>query len=282
MSTPMLQPADWGMRWARPPVVHVGMPVSEVYIHQTAGRDPVETFPSGDDKPADAFKALNEWAITGKNYSAIDYSMLVHSGPSMRTTIGVARGRYVPAATLDRNTESKAICLLGWYGPPDPRYPWTYENSREPFHQELVAIAESVVYMVGQGWVTTSAKILGHRDNPEHPGATGCPGDYLQAELPTIRSLVRDMLSPTPPTPTPEDDMPRLIIQDKRLGLAAYWADTLVPVGAAAMTAAQKDPTVTVVQQDHEHTTAAFLHRNGSEAARLYERHRDATDGVAD
>ena len=196
MSTPILQPDEWGMRWARPPHEHTAMPVGEVFIHQTAGRDPVETFPTGDDRPQDAFFALNEFAINSKGYSAIDYTMLVHTGPSLRTTIGIARGKYVPAATLDRNTESKAICLCGWYGPPDPRYPWTFENSREPFHQELEAIAESFVLMVREGWVLPTAKILGHRDNPEHPGATSCPGDYLQAELPTIRTLVAELLNP--------------------------------------------------------------------------------------
>jgi hypothetical protein len=196
--TPILQPVDWGMRWARPPVVHNGMPVAEVYIHQTAGRDPVEIFPSGDDRPQDAFKALNEWAIDGKGYSAVDYSAMVHTGPSLRTTIGIARGKYLPAATLDRNTVSKAICLLGWYGPPDPRYAWTYNNSREPFDQELRAIAETVVYMIDQGWLVPNVKILGHRDNPAHPGATGCPGDYLEAELPTIRRYVTELLEEEP------------------------------------------------------------------------------------
>lgn len=204
MTTPILQPNEWGMRWARSPVPQI-LPAPEVYIHQTAGRDPVETFPSGDDEPADAFRALNEWAIEGKGYSAVDYSMMVHTGPSMRTTIGVARGQYMPAATLDRNDLSKAVCLLGWFGPPDARYPWTTEHSRAPFVQELVAIAEAVVHMVRRGWVRPDCKILGHRDNPEHPNATSCPGDFLQAELPIIRNLVRNILDP--PKPPEESDV---------------------------------------------------------------------------
>lgn len=195
MAFPVLQPDEWRMRWARPPHEHTAMPVGEVYVHQTAGRDPVALFPSGDDKPGDAFFALNEYAINTKGYSAIDYSMLVHTGPSLRTTIGVARGQWVPAATLHRNTESKAVCLCGWFGPPDPRYPWTYDNSRVPFRQELEAIAESIVLMVHEGWVLPTAKILGHRDNPMHLNATGCPGDYLYAELPTIRTLVARLLT---------------------------------------------------------------------------------------
>lgn len=196
MLTPLLEAADWKMRVARPLYVHTEMPVGEVYVHQTAGRDPVDTFPSGDDHPADAFWALNEWAINGKGYSAIDYSIMVHTGPSLRTTVGVARGEFVPAATKDRNRQSKAVCLLGWFGPPDPEYKWTYDSSRAPFDSELWAVAESIVLMIQRGWVRPDAKILGHRDNPAHPGATGCPGDYLQAALPTVRQYVNTLLNP--------------------------------------------------------------------------------------
>lgn len=196
-TTPILERDEWGMRIADGKSLHVhrGMPVGEVYVHQTAGRDPVEEFPSGDDDPRDAFRALNEWAITGKGYTAVDYSALVHTGPSLRTTIGKARWEYVPAATLDRNTESKAVCLLGWFGPPDPRYPWTFEHSRAPFRQELEAIAETIVLMIREGLVRPDAKILGHRDNPEHPNATACPGEYLYAELPWIRRRVAELLA---------------------------------------------------------------------------------------
>lgn len=201
------------MRIARPLHRHTAMPVGEVYIHQTAGRDPVHEFPTGDNDPGDAFRALNEYAINGKGYSAVDYSILVHTGPSLRTTIGIARGEYVPAATLHRNTESKAICLLGWFGPPDPRYPWTKDHARVPLPQELEAIADAIVFGIHEGWIRRDAKILGHRDNPEHPNATACPGDYLQAALPTIRALVAERLNPPKPGPTPpptdptEDDM---------------------------------------------------------------------------
>lgn len=209
--TTILQPDQWGMRWAGTPVRHLAMPVGEVYVHQTAGVDPVEKFPSGDDQPGDAFHALNEYAINGKGYSAIDYSMLVHTGPSLRTTIGVARGKWTPAATLDRNIVSKAVCLLGWFGPPDIRYPWTRIHSREPFDQELLAIAESIVYMQQNGWVQKNALILGHRDNPAHPNATACPGSYLYAKLPRIRELVAYLQTGGWPSPPPE--IPEVIVR---------------------------------------------------------------------
>lgn len=215
----LLEDKDWGMRWAKPPVAQT-MPVAEIYIHHTAGADPADPPPSDDDA-ATAFRALNEYAINTKGYSAVDYSMLVHTSPAMTTTIGEARGQWLPAATKDRNQQSKAVCLFGYFHPPDPKVPWTKDASRAPFTQELEAIAEAIVWMIRQDWVVPKPIIRGHRDNPAHPGATACPGDYLYRELWQIRMLVDQMMQPgpTPPQPQPEppaptpptgDDMQRL------------------------------------------------------------------------
>lgn len=225
MATLLLERADWRMRTAPGKSLHPHgeMPVGEVYVHQTAGRDPVHLYPSGDDRPEDAFTALNEFAIVGKDYTAVDYSMLVHTGPSLRTTIGVARGEYVPAATLDRNRQSKAVCLLGWFGPPDPRYAWTFDHAREPFDQELWAIAEAIVTMIRRGWVRPDAQILGHRDNPSHPNATACPGEWLYAKLPVIRAYVASLLAGPQPEPPPFD-MPLQPAVDAFAVVAQYCA----------------------------------------------------------
>lgn len=178
----LLEPDEWGMRWAKPPVAQQ-MPVAEVYVHHQAGRDPA--VPGyGDDDPAEAFRALNESAIA-EGLSATDYSMLVHTSPAKITTIGEARGEWKPAATKDRNTQSKAVCLMGYFHPGSQ---W----SRKPYPSEVEAIAGAIVYMIRQGWVAYPCTIRGHRDNPAHPNATACPGDYLQAELPRIRQLVED------------------------------------------------------------------------------------------
>jgi len=176
------------------------MPVGEVYVHHTAGVDPI-------DKPtvdaAKAFYTMNESAIVNKGYSATDYSMLVHTSAGRVTTIGEARGQWTPAATLDRNRVSKAVCLMGYFHPADPAAPWTGNASRHPLPQELEAIACAIVWMIGNGWVRRDAIIRGHRDNPAHLGATGCPGDYLYAELPTIRQHVARLLGAPTPTPPP-------------------------------------------------------------------------------
>ena len=71
-------------------------------------------------------------------------------------------------------------------------------------------VARAIALTVRRGWVAQQHTILGHRDNPAHPNATGCPGDYLYAELPTIRQRVAELLTPEPPT---EDDMAYKFIQ---------------------------------------------------------------------
>jgi hypothetical protein len=216
MATPLIEVDDWGMRWARPPHPQAH-PVGTVFVHHTAGVDPSDVTPTWDDDPARAFRNLNEVAIGSKGYSAIDYSMLTHRAPNGQVTNGVARGEWTPAATKDSNTTSKAVCLLGWFHPPDPRNPWTALASRHPAVEELAGLADAIVEMIERGWVTRTPKILGHRDNPKHPGATACCGDYLYAELPTIRRLVAERLNPPPPTPDPvpapeeDDDMNRAI-----------------------------------------------------------------------
>lgn len=97
------------------------------------------------------------------------------------------------------------------------------------------------------------------------------------AWLPTV--------APTPaPSPTlpPEDDM-RIIIEDQRLGGAAYYADTLKPVGPAVVEAARADTVGhRIVQQDHEPTTLAFVGGLDGNTAVWYERFRDSRDNVAD
>lgn len=88
---------------------------------------------------------------------------------------------------------------------------------------------------------------------------------------------------PTPdPQPVVEDEM-RIIVLDKRLGGAGYYADTLAPVGPDVVAAAKADTAGhRVIEQDHEPTTQAFQHRNGAQVAVTLERFRDSRDGVAD
>ena len=99
------------------------------------------------------------------------------------------------AATLDRNEQGEAVCLLGYFHP-------GHTLSRRPHPDELEGVARGIVWAVGHGWIADTSTIAGHRDNPAHPGATACPGDYLQAELPTIRARVAQLLAKDPTVPT--------------------------------------------------------------------------------
>lgn len=180
-----LRAEEWGRRWAHAPQAEkLGDP--EVYVHHTAGND------SGDS--ISRFRAVNESDIS-RGYAGVGYDILVHRDQSTGVvTIGEGRGPWRSAATLDRNEEGEAVCLIGYFHP-------GHKLSRQPHPDEIEGVARGIVWGIEHGWIARDARILGHRDNPAHPGATGCPGDYLYAQLPTIRRRVQELLNPQ------EDDM---------------------------------------------------------------------------
>lgn len=172
---------QWGMRWARKPVTEMLLD-PECYVHHSAG--------SHANDAVAAFRALNEYAINTKGYSALDYDVLVHRNPvDGVVTIGEGRGPWMSAATRDRNEQGEAVCVLGYFHPGS-------SMSRQPHPDELEGTALAIVWGIQQGWIAKDAAILGHRDNPAHPGATACPGDYLYSQLPTIRARVNELLNP--------------------------------------------------------------------------------------
>ena len=172
---------QWGITWVRPPIAEK-TPDPECYVHHSAGAHANDA--------VTAFRNLNTYAQTSKGYSALDYDVLVHRDPtSGLVTIGEGRGKWLSAATLDRNEEGEAVCLLGYFHPGSTL-------SRQPHPDELEGVARGIVWGIEQGWISRDSTILGHRDNPAHPGATGCPGDYLYAKLPAIRNRVAELLNP--------------------------------------------------------------------------------------
>lgn len=191
-----LSAADWQMRWARPPLAEK-LPDPECYVHHTGGG---QLSPDA----ATAFRALNDYAINVKGYSALDYDVLVHYDPARDVlTIGEGRGKWLSAATLDRNEQGEAVCVIGNF------------EARVPYPAEVEGTARGIVYGIEQGWISSFATILPHRDNPAHPGATACCGRFLIAQLPVIRARVAELLTPQPP----EDDMP-IYFCVERLGSA--------------------------------------------------------------
>lgn len=180
-----LSAPEWGMTWVRPPVAE-RTPDDEVYVHHVGG-----TAWMGEDA-VQVFRQLNAYAQTGKGYSALDYDVLVHySRRDDLLTIAEGRGPWKSASQLDRNEQGESVCVCGNY------------SLRDPLPIELEGVALGIVYGIERGWIARDAVILGHRDNPAHPGATGCPGDRLYPKLPQIRARVADLLNPPKPAPKP-------------------------------------------------------------------------------
>lgn len=182
---------EWGMTWKRPAVPEK-LADPEAYVHHSAGgRLSLDAFT--------AFRMLNRMAQDSKDYSALDYDILVHRNVSTGLiTIGGGREEWMSAATLDRNEAGEAICLLGYFHP-------HHSLSEYPTDDEIEGIARAIVWGMEKGWIGKTAKILGHRDNPAHLNATACCGDYLYGELPTVRGIVDRILNIKPvPVPTPK------------------------------------------------------------------------------
>lgn len=200
-----LTAAEWGGTWttSSPPVEK--LPDGELFVHHVGGSGWMGGIPGAGEAKSRAaacavFYNLNEYAKRpkadgGKGYQFLDYDSLCWFDRFNDIGwIAEGRGKYRSAATLDRNEEGEAVCACGNY------------SLRAPLDAEVEMIARACVFTAEQGWTTRDPLILGHRDNPAHPGATGCPGDFLYPRLPEIRALFTALMTPDPP----EDDMARL------------------------------------------------------------------------
>lgn len=172
--------AEWGMTWKRAAVPEK-LNDPEVFVHHSAGS-------RLNDDAAVAFRLLNEFAQNSKNYSALDYDILVHKSSSGVITVGGGREEWMSAATRDRNEQGEAVCLLGYFHP-------GHQLSEVPDPREIEGVAWAIIWGIEKGWIAKDAVILGHRENPAHPGATACPGDFLFAEMDVIRTRVAQILS---------------------------------------------------------------------------------------
>lgn len=219
-----LTAAEWGMTWKRPAVPEQ-LNDPEAYVHHTAGSR------LGQDAVR-AFQALNRWAQEGKNYSALDYDIVVHRATeSGLVTIGGGREEWMSAATKDRNDPGEAIAIMGYFHP-------GHRLSEHPHPDEIEAAALGIVWGIENGWIARDARILGHFENPAHPDATGCPGDYFIPHLPTVRARVVFWLAEldkanNPPPPVEEDPMEVIRVkgdtaQYLRQGMFARWIPSSV------------------------------------------------------
>ena len=188
--------SDWGIVWKRPPVAE-RLADPETFIHHGAGGR------MGTDS-RQAMRSLQSWYHNVKNYSTIAYDVMVHrSVGSERIAVLGAREGALSAATADRNDLGEAVCLWGYFQP-------GHKLSEQPTARELEGLAFAVAWSIAHGWSAADTRVLGHRDNPAHPGATSCPGDYLYPHVPAIGRRAIELLDlaaggrpPTPQPPTP-------------------------------------------------------------------------------
>lgn len=180
------------------------MPDPEGVLHHRAG-NPRHTVDA-----VTAFREMNNAALAD-GYWCVPYDVLVHEqilGENRIITIGEGRGQYMSGATLDRNEESEAICAIGYFHP-------GHKLSAQPSEYMIEGIIRAFVYAVERGWLSKTPTIYGHRDNPAHPGATGCPGDFLAPHLPYIRAQVLERLQETKNmhafVPRPATIKPRIV-----------------------------------------------------------------------
>lgn len=170
----------------------------ELYVHHTAGGFPDQTSAGWDDDPVAWVQWLDRYAREVKGYKAPDYSWAIHRGRRGSVyvvTIIEVRGDHFPAATLDRNTLSKAIVFAGDYREASPLRP-----HRSPDPVELLAAQWLVTELRRTGRLAPDMIARPHRDNPAHPGATSCCGDELIPWVPWIATPYRPAVE-FPPAP---------------------------------------------------------------------------------
>ena len=212
--------ADWGIEWKRPPVSE-GLADPETYIHHGAGSR------MGNDH-GQAMRNLQAWYHDVKNYSTVAYDVMVHRNLA-DGTIGIMGGRegWLSAATADRNDIGEAICLFGYFSP-------GHQLSEQPTAGEVEALAFAVAWSIEMGWSALNTKVMGHRDNPAHPGATGCPGDYLYPHVPWIGRRAIEILQEA--NQPQESDMttlpkPRRVFDSRKTKAFAPGETRMVDVG---------------------------------------------------
>lgn len=152
--------------------------------------------------PAQVVRNIWDWHVNGNGWSDIGYNFLIDYWGN------IYQGRYNPwlsqtdvrgAHAGVANSQSVGICLMGQFHPgasPTPGNPtsgalrgaesllaWRFrQRSLDPLGSASISTAWGAL---------TRPRISGHRD----VSSTACPGDYLYAELPTIRANTKSSVT---------------------------------------------------------------------------------------
>lgn len=153
-------------------------PVTDIYIHHTAGFAPTDLRDRDGDGAPDAeesiVRGVQRHHMTTRGWSDIAYNFLV--GKSGWIYRGRGWRNQGGATGNGKDRHSLSICLIG-----------NYENTK-PTSVQLVAIVQWIITGIEKGHIVPDVRIHGHRD----AYATACPGRNVMTHLPRIRSEVRD------------------------------------------------------------------------------------------
>ncbi len=154
-------------------------PVPVVYIHHGASFAPLTLR----DLDGDGIPDNEEFIWAGyqshhmftRNWSDIAYNF----GVGMSGSVLEGRGwlRIGGATGSPDDLNSLSICAIGNF------------QTQHPTDDMINAIVQWIILGIELGHIAPDVEIRGHKDKPY---ATACPGQFLYAELPKIRSMVAD------------------------------------------------------------------------------------------
>lgn len=168
--------SEWG---ARPPKARhtISLPTPRCWVHHTATEQ----------HGAAGMRAIQAFHMDVKGWLDIAYSFVIDDDG----TVYEARGAGVAGGhTAGDNSTSHAICLMGNF------------ETRPPQARALDSLVELARHGRDRGWWVPT--LGGHRDAPG--ASTACPGRFLYAQLPDIRSRVAGNVSQPEEDPMPSFD----------------------------------------------------------------------------
>lgn len=155
---------EWGARPAR--AVTTQPTIKEVFFHHSESADAAKI--SSVKQMISAVRNIQDYHMDVKRWNDIAYHFIVFQPDGNHRHATAFRGRptfEVPAAQLNHNTMTLAICVYG-------------DGNREQLSDHTVYAIESLV----RTYAPHAVAIGGHRDVV----ATECPGDRFYAWLPHL------------------------------------------------------------------------------------------------
>ena len=208
-------------------------PLSRVYIHHTGGY-----FPKTVEEEYQQMLTLQHIAIDIDKISDLPYNLVI--GPSGNIYEGRGVG-YKSAATLDQNDVSRSICCMGNF------------QTKQPTELMLQSCSYAIKLFQNEDCLANPVEILGHRENPKHPGATACPGNNLFNQMDKIKNPSKG-----------EEVNPRFVRQSGFTNIFYVEnANVLTLSGQLMASYEEEDPTIKKVWQDHMVSFMAMSEKAG-------------------